>query len=714
MKKIITVLLAVITLCNSLTVSGWASVQDEIVNDDEYGSVDEVNTYKFDSQITKDMISDMDYGVENIKSNNYGNEEVFGYSSSAVISGWDDLKKDRVSKKNSTIYKQVRNLLLNTNYSAFPLLEYNDPVKLAVGFSKMPNGVFQAFIKTYGDINTKNNLWEQEYEEVLIDLLAKDTLFKGMIEVWDGELMDIISELEDDVISEANDKMSIAIGVFTDKVRNSIKHNIGNILILASIADNTTDKNLQKACQVCMSNSLNASIRAVGDFLIGEAVAQGKDYLLAKQMVQNQILSTSLKKGFLSSIVQKFSLGSVAQWVTGIIFVKDVISYFSGINERVDNYLKTISLSFIYNVAVEAYGKNISVIRSGKTEDISEVYVLFRFMLSVKQKAYEDMEGMFKASTWDAIIDSDQYLKVNAEKIQTITINNYVKRKLEVLTPDVEDTRISLKVNDKKKFPCLNISYLSNVKYSSDNKKIVKVNSSGVIKAKKAGSTYIKCKIEQYGSEYEISCEVTVEKNADSNSPLMAYQNLIKSYEEKYGSAKLNVNEEKQFWTGLCFAKLLDFNDDGVDELILAYQEETSQIDNVKYYIELWEYAGESAQKEASQISWSGNDSPYFGGFSICEYNGKYLLNLTDNAGWENYYYGSKNDGNVGLVHEIVWEGDEIEGDWYLDGEHISVETYQNYYETYHANATWYGFSQAECNDIIKEEISKTKEKLNV
>ena len=31
------------------------------------------------------------------------------------------------------------------------------------------------------------------------------------------------------------------------------------------LADNTDDKNLKKACQVCMADSFNASIRAIGD-----------------------------------------------------------------------------------------------------------------------------------------------------------------------------------------------------------------------------------------------------------------------------------------------------------------------------------------------------------------------------------------------------------------------------------------------------------------
>ena len=184
------------------------------------------------------------------------------------------------------------------------------------------------------------------------------------------------------------------------------------------------------------------------------------------------------------------------------------------------------------------------------------------------------------------------------------------------------------------------------------------------------------------------------------------------SGETEYGSA--NLNEQEQFWTGLCFAKLLDFNGDGVDELILAYQTEPSNIDNVEYTVELWEFDGTSVERVASQISWTGNNIPYFGGFSISKYEEKYLLVLTDNAGGDISYYGTKDDGSIGLVHELIWKGDAMEGDWYLDDEMISRETYEEYYNKYRSDSIWYGFSEESCNETIQEEISQTKDKLKM
>lgn len=63
-----------------------------------------------------------------------------------------------------------------------------------------------------------------------------------------------------------------------------------------------------------MADSFNASIRAIGDFVLGEVVDKGKDYLASKQTIQNQILSSSLKKTILVSSVQNSSWGRLLLW----------------------------------------------------------------------------------------------------------------------------------------------------------------------------------------------------------------------------------------------------------------------------------------------------------------------------------------------------------------------------------------------------------------
>lgn len=705
-KRITAALLTGIMLCSSIPMNIRASDLDAIFDDGEAAAEDT------DGLVTESNNTDMyDVSEEDCNTTNSFTDDEFSDSVGVESEEEADAGQMRYVNK-SKIYDDVKWLMLNTDYASYPLLEYDDPVNLAAGFSKTPGGVLQAFIKTYGDINTKNKLWEQEYEEILIDLLADNSIRKRITDAWDEDLASIVSEFEEEIDTEVLDKLSFSMSAFTDSIRNDIKKDVSKILILSSIADNTDDRNLRKACQICMADSLNSTFNAIEDFLIDDAVKKGKKLLVKKQAIKKKVLTTSLKKDYLGSICTKFQLGTVATLVSEILLVKDIVSFASGINKRVDNYLKTVSLSFVCDASMKAYNKKISALKSGDTNAASDIYILFQFILSAKQMSYETMEGMFTGFTWDKIIESDQYLKMNTEKISDITIRNYTKVKLTSLKPDTDTTKIALKVKEKKEFPCTGISYLSNVKYSSDNKKVAKVNSSGDIQAKKAGTTYIRCKVEQYGDTYNLVCKVTVKKEGNTKDPTSAYRNLIQSYEKKYGEAQLN--EQKQFWTGLCYAKLLDFNNDGINELILAYQTEKYNKDKVQYHVELWKYDGKSAKRVTSRISWSGNNIPYFGGLGICKYNGKYLLELTGNACWDNYYYGTQKDGSVGMVHKFIWKGDAMEGDWYMDGKKVSGNIYGTYYKKYHANATWYSFAQSSNNSLIRKELSNTKKKLGM
>lgn len=512
-KRIIAALLTGTMLCSSIPVNIRASDLDAVFDDGEASAEDMDGLIPESDSTDMSDVSEEDHNTTDSFTDDDVFEDNSEFSDSVDIKSEEEADAGQMRYVNkSKIYDDVKWLMLNTDYASYPLLEYDDPVNLAAGFSKTPGGVLQTFIKSYGDINTKNNLWEQEYEEILIDLLADNSMLKGITDVWDEDLAGIVSDLEYEVLSSISDTMNIYIAGFTDSVRNDIKDDIGKILVLSSIAVNTDDKNLRKACQVCMADSFNASIRAILDFALGEVVDKGKDYLVSKQTIQNQILSTSLKKDYLGFICTKFQLGTAATLVGEILLVKDIVSFASGINKRVDNYLKTVSLSFVCDASMKAYNKKVSALKSGDTNAASDIYILFQFILKAKQMSYETMEGMFTGSTWDKIIESDQYLKMNTEKIPDIRIRNYTKVKLASLKPDTDTTKITLKVKEKKEFPCTGISYLSNVKYSSDNKKVAKVNSSGEIQAKKAGTTYIRCKVEQYGDTYNLVCKVTVKK----------------------------------------------------------------------------------------------------------------------------------------------------------------------------------------------------------
>lgn len=299
-------------------------------------------------------------------------------------------------------------------------------------------------------------------------------------------------------------------------------------------------------------------------------------------------------------------------------------------------------------------------------------------------------------------------IHVKPQKWGNVTFN------LSNIAISLNKTEVSIKKGNTVKLSAFVKGSTITPSWKSSDTTIVSVDSNGRVSAKKKGVATITCSI----GKITAKCVVTV-KNPDTVNQTVtasnAYKKLIQQYEKKYGKAHLyNYSQYKHFWTGLCFAKLLDFNGDGTKELILAYQTEKTKIDNVKYHVELWTFDGKKAKRIVSGISWSGNNIPYFGGFQIIKQNGKYLLRLTDNAGWIDKYYGTKRDGTLGLVHSFLWKGDAMKGQWYYNGKAISVAEYQSYYYKFNQNSTGYGFSNSKGDDEIRNEISKTKKTLKM
>lgn len=76
----------------------------------------------------------------------YG-ESFFGYQNSGFVCEWNKGKDENTSTYDPEIYNAVQKLLANTSDSHYPLLEYDDPVKLAASFSNTPGGYYRCLLK---------------------------------------------------------------------------------------------------------------------------------------------------------------------------------------------------------------------------------------------------------------------------------------------------------------------------------------------------------------------------------------------------------------------------------------------------------------------------------------------------------------------------------------------------------------------------------------
>ena len=93
------------------------------------------------------------------------------------------------------------------------------------------------------------------------------------------------------------------------------------------------------------------------------------------------------------------------------------------------------------------------------------------------------------------------------------------------------------------------------------------------------------------------SKETQTEKETKDTRYLQEYYNLITKYENKYGTPTLD-EESDYLIKGLCYAKLIDFNNDGMEELVLGYGE--SKDTYIEYSYEVWTYKNDILLKISS------------------------------------------------------------------------------------------------------------------
>lgn len=124
-----------------------------------------------------------------------------------------------------------------------------------------------------------------------------------------------------------------------------------------------------------------------------------------------------------------------------------------------------------------------------------------------------------------------------------------------------------------------------------------------------------------------------VDTRTDEQKAADLYLAKCREYIDKYGEPGENKLSEYSVASGLCVARLMDFNNDGVDELLLAYNTMSSETDESKVvsagllsddqqdaiHIEVWTYAEGSVSKvyDQSGAIENGNGGVYLGTYTL-------------------------------------------------------------------------------------------------
>ncbi len=191
-------------------------------------------------------------------------------------------------------------------------------------------------------------------------------------------------------------------------------------------------------------------------------------------------------------------------------------------------------------------------------------------------------------------------------------------------------------------------------------------------------------------SEGDIDPDGNVESQAanvskeslDSGSVSSAsYYDICDEYVAEYREPTCDESESYSSLSGLCFAQLFDFDNDGTDELLIAYASDDAESvrDSAQsapagasshYVIEVWKNNGNSVDRlyqGTSLITGEGSEAVAWG---MSQYGG-YVMSGQSGIGSTQYYYLIAEQGSS-LLAEATWtvddelfvNGEQAEDDW--------------------------------------------------
>ena len=202
---------------------------------------------------------------------------------------------------------------------------------------------------------------------------------------------------------------------------------------------------------------------------------------------------------------------------------------------------------------------------------------------------------------------------------------------------------------------------------------------------------------------------------ADQSKDLYTqYRELAEQYEQTYGRMDVVMLNDFQIkMTGLCFLDLIDFDNNGSEELLLVYQKYDKESISSEYLYEIWQ----ADRQEIIQID-SGTIYSNDGGQGtvyLTEYNGqRYLITGMNDSEYYHYYHGYMG-GDFGVVQETSIQEDENGNRTYkIDGEEVTSEQWENTTDKWWKNVERYSLSEIDTYHDALWETMDTRDKLGM
>jgi hypothetical protein len=197
--------------------------------------------------------------------------------------------------------------------------------------------------------------------------------------------------------------------------------------------------------------------------------------------------------------------------------------------------------------------------------------------------------------------------------------------------------------------------------------------------------------------------EDIVHENISNKEMYKAYIEKIEEYELEYGVGKV-IKESEWFsaMTGLCFMKLVDFTQNGKEELLLVYQTHKS-LEHLYggYKFEIWGFQnGNMFIMDSGELFQTDGGCVHVYLAEVDEK--KYLVTGTmDNFGY--FYYHGYSNGKIEVEREVIWDDNKNpEFDCFINGESVSLDQIIEEQEKWFGNVVDYTLTY-ECDKVLKQ-----------
>lgn len=227
-------------------------------------------------------------------------------------------------------------------------------------------------------------------------------------------------------------------------------------------------------------------------------------------------------------------------------------------------------------------------------------------------------------------------------------------------------------------------------------------------------------------TEYEIPTIIL--ENITREFVYEKYKELIEKYEKTYGTFSMDTkdmggNYVSSWMTGLCYLELIDFDNNGKEELLVIYKktkQKSSEVDFVgaDFVFEVWEYKQKNIHLIDSGELY-GNDGNGQTLVITQHQDNTYVLTGSFDSFDYQYYHGYNNSRKFNVVREALMDLDDNRNTYKIDGINVSEEEWEKEEKEWSKNKRSYpmnssaGLDKMSYYEILNI-IVKTKEKLGM